>query len=236
MTFKKIYIIVLCVIALLGITASCVLFFHGGYDDKILVKLGLKEYEPKTNWSTVSWNSCLAKLGYDADIAFLGDSITSGGNFQDYFEDVELINLGLSGDTLKGMINRASMVKNTSPEKVFIMGGINGLTRHNIKQCIDDYDVLVCKILNDNPEIQIYIQSVLPTSYNQEDAFRNNDTVKAFNAELKKYAEDNGYVYIDLFSLFCKNGELNDEYSVDGVHINAKGYDVWAEAISDFVN
>lgn len=46
-------------------------FFHGYYDTKILVKLGLKERTVETNWAVVGWNNTVEKLDYDADIVFL---------------------------------------------------------------------------------------------------------------------------------------------------------------------
>lgn len=235
MTINKICFILLCAVAFIGIATSCVLFFHGGYFDKVLVKLGLKKHPSETNWELKSWDSCLEKLDYDADVAFFGDSITRGGDFQDYFKNVKSVNLGLSGDTLIGMKSRVSMVKNTTPEKVFIMGGINSLTDNNIELCVNDYAEMIELILADLPDIDIYIQSVLPTSVEKTDSSRNNETVERFNNELKKLAEKKNCTYIDLFSLFCKDGEMNSDYSVDGMHINEKGYAVWAEAIADFV-
>lgn len=54
---------------------------------RVLVKVGLEEYEPQVDWTLVSWKSNLEAMDYDADIVFFGDSITRGGKWSDAFPD-----------------------------------------------------------------------------------------------------------------------------------------------------
>ena len=103
------------------------IFFRENYSERILIRCGLKEekaQEPGINYTLISWESSLAQLDYDADIVFLGDSITQMGNFQSYFIDKRIINLGISGDSLCGMTSRVNMISNVKAEKVFLMAGI----------------------------------------------------------------------------------------------------------------
>ena len=42
--------------------------------------------------------------------------------------------------------------------------------------------------------------------------------------------------YVDTFSLYYKNGELNPQYSKDGIHIRDDAYEVWANAIRKHID
>lgn len=65
---------------------------------------------------TESWTKCLSLLS--ADVVFLGDSITAGGEWQTYFPFLDTINLGVVGDTTDGLLRRVEQVSWTrSPPK-----------------------------------------------------------------------------------------------------------------------
>ncbi len=237
MKIRKMYLIIASILTILSIIAFSVLFFHGGYDDKVLSKLGIKAQEPKADWAVVAWKSSLKQLHYDSDIAFIGDSITQGGDFQTYFPNKKVINLGYGGDTIVGMTQRVSMLKNTSPEKVFIMGGINSLTNMNSAICMETYSTLLTSVKEAVPEAEIYVQSVLPISEKKEkELFCSNDTIKKFNKEIKKLSEQEEITYIDLYSVFAENNQMNANLSVDGLHLNSEGYKVWIDNIKDYIN
>ena len=106
-------------------TMFLVLWQKGSYTKILMQKIGVStEQEDPTKradyWAVKSWESCLQKLTIDVDVAFFGDSITRGGDFQDYFNDVKCINLGYSGDSLTGMRNRIGMLSAVSPEKILL--------------------------------------------------------------------------------------------------------------------
>ena len=237
MKIRKMYLIIASIVTALSIIAFSVLFFHGGYDDKVLSKLGIKAQEAKTDWAVIAWESSLKQLHYDSDIAFIGDSITQGGDFQTYFPNKKVINLGYGGDTIVGMTQRVSMLKNTSPEKVFVMVGINGLTNMNSAVCLETYSALLDSVKEAVPEAEVYVQSILPISAKKEKMLLcSNDTIKKFNKEIKKLSEENKMTYIDLYSSFAQNGQMNENLSADGLHLNSNGYEVWVDSIEDYIN
>lgn len=236
MEIRKMYLIIASIVTVLSICAFCVLFFHGGYDDKILSKLGLKEPKTEKNRAVYSWNRCLEKLHYDSDIAFIGDSLTEGGDFQKCFPEKRIINLGLGGDTIVGLTERVSMLAHSSPDKVFIMVGINGLTNMNRAICLKNYSILLTSVKTELPEAEIYVQSVLPISEEKEkELICNNTTIKAFNKELKKLAEQNKMTYIDLYPVFVEDNQIKKDLTYDGLHVNTRGYEVWMDSIKDYI-
>lgn len=232
----KIYAIFVTICVFFVLAAFGVVFHRAGYDTKVLVKLGLIEQTEKTNWAVVGWNNTLEKLDYDADVVFLGDSITCGSDFREYFPQKRIVNLGYPGDTLAGMIDRVPGVTAVTPEKVFVMGGINGLTDFNVDKCISEYEALLNAIEDALPEAQIYIQSVLPISFGKELSVCHNSTIKDFNNRLATIAKDREIIFIDLFVLYEKDGEMNSELTKDGIHLWPEAYELWADAIADYVN
>lgn len=231
----KIYAIIATTIILLILAAFILVFHHAGYDEKLFVKLGFKEQTSKINEAVLSWERCLEKLEYDADVVFFGDSITCLGDFQKYFPNIKICNLGHGGDSLSGMINRISMIQSVNPEKVFLLGGINGLTDLNLDNCVSKYAQLLDLLEESLPDTKIYIQSVLPISSSRELSMCHNTTIARFNAEIKKLAEAHEMEYINLYSLYELNGEMNSELTLDGVHIKPEAYDLWAEKISKYI-
>ena len=227
----------------IAVTAVAVLLFlgclffvlKGGYADKVLVKLGLKQRKVNINWAVFSWDSCIKKLDYKAEIAFFGDSLTRGGDFQNTFSDKRIINLGMSGDTLAGMVNRVSMLQAVSPEKVFVLGGINGLTDFNVKMCTEKYEELITAMKTALPNTQLYLQSVLPISRGKEIKICRNKTIEVFNNEIKKLAEKHGVTFIDLYPLYLVDGQINPELTADGLHLKPEGYKPWFDAIKEYV-
>lgn len=199
----KIYAIIVSIAFVLATAAFLVLFFHGNYDTKILVKLGLKEQTAETNWAVVGWNNTMEKLDYDADMVFFGDSITRGSDFREYFPDKKIVNLGYPGDSLSGMITRVSAVAAVAPEQVFVLGGINGLTDVNVEKCVATYTQLIDELKRVLPETtEIYIQSVLPVLTSKASVYCSNSTIQKFNEYLSELAEEKGATYVDLYSLY----------------------------------
>ena len=229
------YSIIATIVALIFLAAFVLVFVRAGYLNKVLVKLGLKESTASTNWTAFSWDSCLKKLNYKADIAFFGDSITRGGDFHEYFKDYKIINLGCTGDNLQAILNRVSMVESVAPKKVFLMGGINALTDFNIEKCTEKFDELIVTLKKAVPDAELYIESVLPISKQKETSICRNSSIIEFNKKLKELAEKHKIIYIDLHSLYYLNGEIDPKLTKEGVHLQPEAYSLWKDAIEKYI-
>ena len=87
----------------------------------------LNESKDSNYWTRVGWTNTIKKMHTEFDVAFFGNSITRGSDFQQFFPDKKIINLGLPGDNLIGMKKRISMLEASNPKKIFIMAGTNDL-------------------------------------------------------------------------------------------------------------
>lgn len=229
------YAIAVTVLFVFVSVAFVALAHRGGYFRKLFVKLGWRNPKTTTNWAVFSWNNTMEKLDYQADIVFFGDSITRGSDFRKDFPNKKIVNLGYSGDTLAGMVGRVSMIKAMNPKQVFILGGINGLTNQNAVQCAKTYEKLLDAVKEALPETRIYVQSVLPLSSEKEKAICKNETIIFFNQRIRELAEARELPFIDLYSLYVKDGVMNPELTVDGIHLNPHAYGRWAALLEKYI-
>jgi lysophospholipase L1-like esterase len=176
------------------------------------------------------FNQMPFKIG---NIIFLGDSITEFCNWSELFNQENILNRGISGDTLDGLLYRVDEIIQRKPKKVFLMIGINDLMKgKKVNKILENYTILINKIHTNLPETIIYIQSVLPTKRKNV----NNIDIKNINIGLKKIADKYSTNYIDLHSSFLsKKNDLSDSYSLDGLHLNGKGYQLWKKSITEHV-
>lgn len=171
----------------------------------------------------------------DGAIVMLGDSITAGCNWSELFDDSRFVNRGIGGDVTKGIINRINFLKTCKPSAVFLLIGTNNLGQSDdIEIIIKEYKVIIDKITSLVPNSDLYIQSVLPIN---PDKFLfprpdyNNKIIQELNSLIKNL-ERNKVKYIHLFDHFTdSNGNLDEQYSNDGLHLNGRGYQKWKEIL-----
>ena len=196
---------------------------------------GSMESSGHASWVLSSWSTSLEQLGIDADVVFFGDSITRGGDFQSYLEEISVVNLGIVGDTLEDMMERTSMISSVSPEKIFIMGGVNSLDDEDVESALEEYDALLDQIIEENPDAEVYVESLLPIGEENTVNSVDNDEVVEFNTGLEQLAESKGLVYIDLHSLYVdEDGFLDSGRTADGLHLTSDSYDLWYKAVEGY--
>lgn len=170
------------------------------------------------------------------EIIFLGNSITDNAEWAELFSDPNIKNRGIGGDDTDGILGRLSEVTSSKPDKIFIMIGTNDLAYgKKVDDIIGNYTKIIAQIKDDSPTTKLYVQSVLPV----EDALhytRPNAEIININDQLIEICKAEGITYIDLHSVFSdENGKLNKEYSIDGLHLNGEGYEVWKKQIVEYL-
>lgn len=218
---------------------------------KILTKEKMEEVMKfdKTAEGIKEWNRAMRAYYYhkkehfetlpdtENEIIFLGNSITDNAEWFELFENPNIKNRGIGGDDTEGVLERLDEVVRSHPEKIFIMIGTNDLAYgKSVDQIIENYKLILRRIEEASPETKIFIQSVLPT----EDAIhttRKNSDIMEINKKLQEIADENKIPYIDLFGPFSTpDNKLNLDFSIDGLHLNGKGYLLWKKLIKDYVN
>ena len=171
------------------------------------------------------------------EIIFLGNSITNFCEWGELFQNPNVKNRGISGDVTQGVLDRLDQVTRSKPAKVFILIGINDLSRNVAKDTVLNN---ICMIANNihtaSPKTRVYVQSILPVNI-QFGLFKNLTTktpdILWINENLAKFCKEKGYTFIDLFSRFKNSDDdkMNTKYTNDGLHLLGDGYLLWAEII-----
>lgn len=170
------------------------------------------------------------------DFVFLGNSITAGTDWAKLLNLPQAKNRGISGDITYGVLERLQEVIDGKPKKVFILIGINDISRNIPDSLIlNNYKVIISRIRKGSKRTQIYFNTLLPVNSSFE-KFKNHygkdDHILYLNSEIKKLVAKNVTV-IDLYPVFLdKDNHLRAELTKDGLHLIPEGYKVWA----DFLN
>lgn len=134
------------------------------------------------------------------------------------------------------MTDRVSMITTVSPDKLFVLGGINSLRDDTLQQSVSEFEGLLARIQSEC-NTDVYVMSVLPISSAKASSVGcSAKTIVSFNAEVKSLAGKYGFAYIDLFTYFADvKGRMLPELTTDGVHLTDEGYALFISLISDFI-
>ena len=164
------------------------------------------------------------------DITLIGHSILDNWNIEN-FGKYSVNNLGIRGiSTIQynNLILNKNMISKLG-KYVFLMAGTNDIVIKNWKK--EDtllwINETLSKINKLNRECKIFFIEV-PKVISRAD--RNNQVIEELNTYLKKELKDKVY-YISLKDLEDKFGNLNLEYTYDGLHFNDKGYSKLVEIL-----
>ena len=63
---------------------------------------------------------------------------------------------------------------------------------------------------------------------------RTNEENRLINEGVRQFTDSHSIMYIDLFApLIDEHGYLKEEYTADGIHLNSRGYKVYADIIRE---
>lgn len=174
------------------------------------------------------------------DIIFLGNSITAGTDWAELLGNPNCRNRGISGDITYGILARLDEVTEGQPAKVFLLIGINDI-QHNTPDSIiiSNYRKIVQTIKSASPRTKVYVQTLLPTN-NTFTQFKNHynkdEHIAAVNEGIRKIAAEEKVTCIELNKAFQDaEGKLDKKLTMDGLHLNAEGYKLWAGILKPYL-
>lgn len=224
------------ILNLLLLSVLVILGHYYKWNDKFLERIGRKE-EPKSldYLITKSWTHTMESLSYDADIVFFGASLTSDGHWEDYFDTLNICNLGKSGDRLETMLWRIPQITAVKPHKIFLSMEQNDMHDLTIEEINKAYNTLIDTISLTNPQAKLYLESLTPLNERQFERVCDNEKVKQVNAIINKVATERGLPYIDIYSIYEEDGQLPMSLSTDGQHLKPEAYEVWANVLLNYI-
>ncbi|MBK5722941.1 capsular biosynthesis protein [Dysgonomonas sp. Marseille-P4677] len=178
-------------------------------------------------------------------VVFIGNSITENWVHLRYkfFKDNNYICRGIGGQTSPLLLLRFRQdAIDLHPKVVVINAGINDIAENT-----GEYDPIFTldniksmAQLADKNGIKVILTSVLPSNgYGWKSHIKNiTKKIKDLNAEIKTYANDNGYTYVDYYSVMVNSEDkgMKEGYSFDGLHPDEEGYSVMEPIITKAIN
>lgn len=194
-------------------------------------------------------NEQILYLGTQIDYLFLGDSITHQWDLYAYFKQgKQLENRGISGDSSEYLLKRfdADCIQ-LHPKFAIIMIGTNDIFRiepdlwwrtpgEDMEVVLADYQNNILMMLDkcEQAGIEVILCSVLPSNvpvpFQKEARWE-------MTRRMNEFLKSTGKTYVDYFSRLAEADTfLPDDLTPDGVHPNAKAYEIMAETLKETIN
>lgn len=180
----------------------------------------------------------IAKKG-DIHVVFFGDSITDGwrGNsgkkvWAERFEPLKAANFGIGGDRTQHVLWRMQNgeLDGYKPKALVLMIGTNNLGSNSVEEIAAGIKAIVAEAQKKQPQTKILLLGIFPRNPKATDTAR--DKIKKINKIIAKLDDGKQVKYLDIGDKFLeKDGELTKEIMPDYLHLSAKGYQIWADAI-----
>ena len=184
---------------------------------------------------------------FGSNVAFIGNSRTQAFLMYTGLNDViDYTNVGLMVDTAitKKFITNDEGEKitiledleNRNIDTVYIMLGINELGWVYSSIFIKNYEELIDKIREVKSDCEIIIQSIIPVTKTKSDndSIYNNKKISEYNALIKEMSDRKKIKFVNLVPVLAdENGNLPENASPDGVHLNKEYCLKWLECLKN---
>jgi lysophospholipase L1-like esterase len=199
-----------------------------------------------TNWLSRHEGYVAEAKKSGVDLLFLGDSITDGwrwGNggskvWPQFYAPRHAANFGIGYDRIQNVLWRVENgeLENIRPKVVVLLIGTNntgnednGRPRNSTPEIIAGVSNLVRQIQSRLPQSKILLLGIFPRG-EKSDPIR--EQVKAVNAVISQLADGDKIKFLDLGGKFLTpDGTLSRDLFPDLLHPNARGYQIWADAM-----
>jgi lysophospholipase L1-like esterase len=183
----------------------------------------------------------IAKKG-DIDLLLHGDSITdwwvqgdaNTAVFNKYFGQYKTANFAIAGDTTQGLLwgLKNGEGQGFQPKAVMLMIGTNSTGNSTGPEIAEGIGAVVLEMRKDFPDAKILLLAVFPRGL-PGDPVR--EKIAEINRIISKLDDQKHVFYMDIGPKFLDaNGAfLPDSFRADNLHPQAKGYEIWGEAVKD---
>lgn len=207
--------------------------------DAISNKDYLKQYPDMFGhyYSRVSMFNTLP-LPEDA-IVMLGNSLTNNCWWEEWTDNEKVVNYGINGDTVEGVLMRLDSLIAAAPSKIFLLISTNNFINDanaTPQQVWETYRKILIRLRTSIPQTELYVISTLPQHPMSPYHEGRNPKAVAINELLIEYAPIYGFTYLDLASeVTDPEGNLDEAYTVDGIHLLPEAYVLWNKMIRPYL-
>lgn len=188
-------------------------------------------YRQRVPYQTYFGDYLTLKKGRQADLVFIGDSITEqwrwgagSAVWKKHFED-RAFDFGLGGDKTQHVLWRLENFDLTgmAPKAAVIMIGTNNMS-DTPEEIVAGVRSVIGATQKKFPGVKVVLMSILPNA-------RAGEKMAQVNTLLAPLADRKTVFYLDLASKFVPEGDNWKGLSRDKLHLSADGYQVWANEL-----
>jgi beta-glucosidase len=200
------------------------------------------ERSGKFGWWLARHEQKLEEAKRGADVVFLGDSITQGWEgvgrdiWREHFGSRHALNLGFGGDSTQHVLWRLDHgeLDNLHPKVVVLLIGTNN-ARHSEatpEQIAAGVREILQQIHNKAPSARVLLHAIFPRGGNADDPWRKR--CEQINRHLPALADGERVHFLEIGARFTNaDGTISKEIMPDLLHLSARGYAIWAEALKE---
>ena len=171
----------------------------------------------------------------DVEVLFTGSSsIRFWNSLEEDMRPLKVLNRGFGGAHIVHVnFHFKDVVSRYNPQAIVFFCGTNDITAlKTAKETVEDFKIFQNKVRTNLPNVPIFVIGIKPTparEYIEEEELEYNKLI----ADLA--AEDELLSFIDIWdAMLSEEGERIPELFVeDGLHINAKGYEIWTKLVRE---
>lgn len=154
---------------------------------------------------------------------------------QEKFPDHQIVNSGFGGSQASDLLAYTNeLILQYKPKKVFIYEGDNDISAgKDAKTILTDILQIISKIREQNSAVKVVLIAAKPSiaRWNLKRDY------KRLNRKFKRLSrKDADILFADVWKpMLHKRKVKQDIFIEDGLHMNAKGYAIWYEALKEFI-
>jgi lysophospholipase L1-like esterase len=180
-----------------------------------------------------------AKQG-NIDLLLHGDSITdwwvqneeNKAVFEKYFGTIKTANFAVAGDTTQGVLwgLHNGEGQGFQPKAVMLMIGTNNTGGSTAPEIAAGIGAVILELKTNFPDAKILLLAIFPRGL-PGDAVR--DKIAQVNKLIARLDDQKHVFFLDIGSKFLdeKGVFLADSFRPDNLHPQARGYDIWGQAV-----
>jgi len=170
-------------------------------------------------------------------VLFTGSSsVRLWKNLESKFPKIQIRNTGFGGSTMEELLHYSeTLIFSYEPDKIFIYEGDNDIVSgHSTRRIMKATKNLLTKIQFQLPEAKVFLIAAKPSVARWEHRVAYLD----LNRSYMKLAKQQGKVeYIDIWNpMLGDDGKpMPDIFVEDNLHMNQKGYSIWAKEMQKYL-
>ena len=171
----------------------------------------------------------------EIEVLFTGSSsIRFWNSLEDDMQPLKVLNRGFGGAHISHVNHHfEDVIQRYSPKAIVFFCGTNDLTALKTpKETIQDFEILKEKVHQALPGVHLFVIGIKPSParvYLEKEEIAYNEMI----AEIA--SRDDLVTFIDIWdAMLSAEGErIPDLFIEDGLHINAKGYEIWTKLVRE---